>query len=196
MTPGRAAAARRAIRAWCLYDWANSAFATTAMVALFPPFFRSLATGAGMGGAQATAYWGYTTAAALLLGALIGPPLGAIADRAGSIPRQLLVFTGLGVLATAGFPLIGERAWPLAAVLFVLANAAYAGAIVFYEALLPRIAPPGALDRVSSQGYALGYLGGGLLLLVNALWIARPGAFGFAGAGAAVRASFLSVAVW
>jgi UMF1 family MFS transporter len=186
----------RAIRAWCLYDWANSAFATTVMVALFPPFFRGLATSAGLGAAQATAYWGYATALALLLGALIGPVLGAIADRTGSVKRQLGLFTALGVLLTAALTLIGGGAWRLAAGLFVLANVAYAGAIVFYESLLPRITTPGELDRVSSQGYAWGYVGGGLLLLVNAIWIMRPHAFGLSGADAAVRISFLSVAVW
>jgi UMF1 family MFS transporter len=187
---------RRAIRAWCLYDWANSAFATTVMVALFPPFFRSLATSAGLTPARATAYWGYTTALALLLGALIGPVLGAIADRTGSIKRQLGLFTALGALATASFTLIGGGSWRLAAGLFVVANVAYAGAIVFYESLLPRIAAPVEIDRVSSQGYALGYVGGGLLLLLNAVWIVRPHAFGLSGADAAVRLSFLSVAVW
>lgn len=185
-----------AIRAWCLYDWANSAFATTVMVALFPPFFRALATSAGLGPAQATAYWGYATALALLLAALIGPVLGAIADRTGSVKRQLGIFTALGVLSTASLALIGGGAWRLAAGLFVFANVAYAGAIVFYESLLPRIAAPGELDRVSSQGYAWGYVGGGMLLLVNAVWIMRPHAFGLASADAAVRVSFLSVAVW
>jgi UMF1 family MFS transporter len=187
---------RRTVRAWCLYDWANSAFATTVVAALFPPFFRSLATTAGLSPGRATAYWGYTTALALLLGALIGPPLGAIADRTGSIKRQLGFFTAFGVIATAAFTLTGGDKWMPAAGLFVVANVAYVGAIVFYESLLPRIAAPGEIDRVSSQGYALGYVGGGLLLLVNAILILRPQLFGLAGTGAAVRLSFLSVAIW
>jgi MFS transporter, UMF1 family len=187
---------RRVIRAWCFYDWANSAFATTVVAAFFPPFFRSLATAAGLGPGAATAAWGYTAAIALVLGALIGPPLGAAADRTGAIKRALAVFTALGVLATAAFVTIGRGAWPLAAALFVLANVAYTGAIVFYESLLPSVAPPGEVDRVSSQGYSLGYVGGGLLLAVNALAVMRPTLFGLADAAAAVRASFLSVAIW
>jgi UMF1 family MFS transporter len=187
---------RRTIDAWCMYDWANSAFATTVMAALFPPFFRSLARHAGLGESAATAWWGYTTAAALLVAALVGPALGAIADHTGRRKRWTAGFAGLGIAATAAFPLLGPASWRLGGWLFILANLGFSASIVFYESLLPHVAPPGELDRVSSRGYAFGYVGGGLLLALNAAWVLKPRLFGLAGTGAAVSASFLSVAVW
>jgi len=187
---------RKAVDAWCLYDWANSAFATTVMAALFPPFYRSLCLRAGLDAGEATAAYGYLTAGALLVAALAGPVIGAIADHAGLRKRGTLAFAGLGIAATAAFVTIGPAAWPLATALFVVANLGFAGSIVFYESLLPAVAPPGELDRVSSRGYALGYVGGGLLLALNVLWLVRPAAFGLADSGAAVKASFVSVALW
>lgn len=187
---------RKVVDAWCLYDWANSAFATTVMAALFPPFYRSLCLRAGLDAGEATAAYGYLTAGALLVAALVGPVIGAIADHAGFRKRGTLAFAGLGIAATAAFVAIGPAAWPLATVLFVAANLGFAGSIVFYESLLPAVAPPGELDRVSSRGYALGYVGGGLLLALNVLWLVKPAAFGLADAGAAVKASFASVALW
>lgn len=187
---------RRAVTAWCLYDWANSAFATTVMAALFPPFYRALCIEAGLPGATATAYWGYTTAGALLVAALLGPLLGAVADHTGGKKRWTAGFAALGIAATASFVLIGPDDWPLATALYVLANVGFSGSIVFYEALLPTVAPAGEMDRVSARGYALGYLGGGFLLAANAVMVLRPAWFGLSGAGAAVRASFVTVAAW
>ncbi|MFH1144346.1 MAG: MFS transporter [Candidatus Eisenbacteria bacterium] len=187
---------RRIVNAWCVYDWANSAFATTVMAALFPPFFRSLATAAGMPEGRATAAWAFTTAAALLIAALIAPVLGAIADATGSVKRHLAVFAGLGILATGSFVLIPAGNWILAAALFVAADIGFAASIVFYESLLPHIARPGDIDRISTRGYALGYAGGGLLLALHALWISQPSLFGMPGRDFAVRAAFASVAVW
>lgn len=186
----------RTVRAWCLYDWASSAFATTIMAAMFPPFFRSLALGAGLREVQATAYWGYATALALLLVALIAPLLGAAADHLGRPKRFLSGFAGLGILATALFAMIGEGSWRLAAALFIVANIGFAGANIFYESLLPHIARPRELDRISTRGYAIGYVGGGLLLVVNLLWVLRPHWFGLPDADFALRIAFLSVAVW
>jgi UMF1 family MFS transporter len=187
---------RRAVSSWCLYDWANSAFATTVMAAMYPPFFRSLAETAGVDGATATAYWGYTASVALLLITLAAPVLGAIADSAAARKRFLAAFVVVGVVATASFVTNGTDTWRLAAVLFILANIGFAGANVFYEALLPGLARGTELDRISTRGYAVGYLGGGLLLIVNAAWVLQPGLFGMPSAAWAVRASFLSVAVW
>lgn len=187
---------RRAARAWCLYDWANSAFATTVMAALFPPFFRELAMAAGMAGHQATAAWGYVTAGALLLLALTAPLLGAAADAAGRRKLGLAVSAGLGIVATALFAALGTAAWQAAALLFVAANFGFGTSILFYESLLPGLAQGRELDRLSTRAYGLGYAGGGLLLVVNLLLVMRPHWFGLPGAGVAVRASFVSVAVW
>jgi UMF1 family MFS transporter len=186
----------RTVRAWCLYDWANSAFATTVMAAMYPPFFRSLAIAAGISESRATAYWGYTAALALLLISLAAPVLGAVADFTGTRKRFLALFAGIGVSATAAFTLNGDDTWLLAAALFVTANIGFAGANAFYESLLPSVAGPDELDRVSARGYALGYLGGGILLVINALWVLKPHLFGMPGTGFAVRASFFSVAIW
>ncbi len=201
--PGAAAPAEdrngdhaRAVRAWCLYDWANSAFATTMMAAMYPPFFRTVAEAAGMAPAKATAAWGYTVALALVVVAFTAPLLGSIADHTGRRKALLAAFTGLGVLATAATVTVGTATWMLAAGLFVLAQIGFSTANVFYESLLPGLAQGPELDRISARGYAWGYLGGGLLLVVNALWVIRPHLFGIPDTGAAVRASFASVAVW
>ncbi len=185
-----------AIRAWCLYDWANSAFATTVIAALFPPFFRRVAIEAGLAGSTATAYWGYTTAIALLLIAVAAPILGAIADFTGHKKRYLGCCAGLGILFTAAMALIGAEAWRLAAVVFIGGNLGFAGSIVFYESLLPHLAAGDDIDRISARGYALGYAGGGLLLIINALWLLRPDLWGLPDTAFAVKASFLSVALW
>ena len=186
---------RPELRAWALYDWANSAFITTVVSALFPPYFASVAC-AGLPDAAATARLGYGTSIALTLIALLSPVLGAIADHAPIKKAMLAAFTILGVGTTASLSLFGTGEWVLALVLFGLANIAANGAFVFYDAFLPHIARPGELDRVSTTGYALGYLGGGALLAVNAVMVMKPALFGLSGQGAAVRVSFLLTAVW
>jgi UMF1 family MFS transporter len=195
-TPHGPRGTRASIRAWCLYDWANSAFATTVMAALFPPFFREIAVAGGLSPVDATATWGYVTALALAVVAVLAPVLGAAADRSGRSRSWLGACALLGILATAAMPLIGAGQWRLAAALFATANVGFASSIVFYESLLPHLVPAHRLDAVSARGYALGYLGGGILLVINAAWVLRPSWFGLAGAGAAVRLSFASAAVW
>jgi UMF1 family MFS transporter len=187
---------RRATRAWCFYDWANSAFATTVMAALFPPFFRELAMAAGRGEAEATALWGYVTAGALLLIAITAPILGAAADAIGGRKRFLAFLAGLGILATGLFATLGSDGWRTAALLYVAANFGFAGSIIFYESLLPQLATGRDMDRLSAQAYGLGYAGGGLLLVINLLWVMHPDWFHMPDRGFAVRASFVSVAVW
>jgi UMF1 family MFS transporter len=187
---------RRIINAWCMYDWANSAFATTIMGALFPPFYRALVTESGLAENTATAYWGYTTSVALLVIALIAPVLGAIADYTGGKKRYVAFFAGLGILATAAFVFIGTDTWLLASILYIGGNLGFAGANVFYESLLPHIAQKDDIDQVSTKGYALGYVGGGVLLAINVLWVMKPEMFGMPDIAFALRASFFSVSVW
>ena len=186
---------RRVINAWCLYDWANSAFATTVMAALLPPYFSNVAA-AALPKAQASSIWGYATSLTMLAVAFLGPVLGAIADHTGSKKRFLLGFMYLAVLFTGLLATIGEGDWLPAVLFFVFASIGNAGANVFYDSLLPHVAAPHEIDQVSARGYALGYLGGGILLLINLLWYMKPTWFGFSDGGAAVRASFLSVAIW
>jgi UMF1 family MFS transporter len=188
---------RRAIvRAWCLYDWASSAFVTSVVVVLLPPFFRSLAERAGMASTNATAAWGYATALGMLVIALLAPWIGAAADNQGMWKRPFLRFLALGALATFALAGVPSHGWLLAMLVFLIADLGFAGANVLYESLLPRIAPPGEIDRISVRGYALGYVGGGLLLVLHLAWVSWPAAFGLPGQDFAVRLAFASVAVW
>ncbi len=179
-----------------MYDWANSPFATTIMAALFPPFYRSLVIKAGLPSSSATAFWGYTASAALLTAAIVSPFLGAVSDFTGGKKRYLGVFAGIGMVATASFVFIGDHTWTLASLLYIIAAIGFSGSIVFYESLLPHISTKKNIDAVSSRGYAIGYLGGGTLLAINVLWVMNPRWFGMPDMAFALRASFLSVAIW
>jgi MFS transporter, UMF1 family len=183
------------LRAWALYDWANSAFMTTIVAAVFPIYYARVAA-AGLDEDTAAFRFGIATTIALALVAVSSPVLGAMADRGGTKKRFLAVFVAVGVLATLGLALVESGDWLLALLLFMLANMGMYGSLTFYDSLLPHIAKPEELDRVSSVGYALGYLGGGLLLAVNLAWIQRPEWFGLRDASMATRLSFVSVAVW
>ena len=178
-----------------MYDWANSAFATT-IIAAFLPIYYSQVAASQLPKVVATAYWGYTTAIALAIIAVLSPVLGAIADYMGAKKRFLAVFIGFGATFTALLYFIGEGDWLLASAIFIVANVGFAGANVFYEALLPAVAREHDIDRVSTAGYALGYFGGGVLLALNVAWYLFPQSFGFSDVGQAVRASFVSAALW
>lgn len=185
---------RPELRAWAMYDWAISAFSTTIMVAVFPIFFiRVAAEGDAVVGSQ---WWGYANSLAILIVALLAPVLGAIADFSAGKKRFLGAFTGLGVAAVAGMWFIHQGDLLLAAALYLVASIAASGSAVFYEALLPHIADADEVDRVSTAGYALGYVGGGLLLAVNLAWIQKPAMFGIPAGSFPARLSFVSVAVW
>ena len=186
---------RPELRAWAMYDLANSAFASTVVSAVFPIYFSSVAA-VGLPGAVATTRFAMATAIALGIVALLAPFLGPLADYAAMKKKFLGAFLALGIGATGGMFFIHQGDWQLGAGLFIVANVGFAGTLVFYDALLPHIAGPGEIDRVSSAGYALGYLGGGVLLAINLAWIQFPAAFGMADSAAGSRWSFLSVAVW
>lgn len=186
---------RPELRAWALYDWANSAFITTIVAAVFPIYYNSVAA-ADLPPDVSAFRFSMATTVALAVSALIAPLLGAIADVRAMKKTLLAVFMVIGVIATACMAFIGAGDWALALGLFMVGNVAVSGSIAFYDSLLPHIAVPEELDRVSSAGFALGYLGGGLLLLVNLAWILQPGWFGLPDAGVATRLAFVSVAVW
>lgn len=182
-------------RAWAWYDWANSAYYTTIVTAVFPSFYATYAA-AGLEPAQATARFGAITTLSVALIAIISPVLGAIADFTGIRKRLLAGFMMIGVVASAAMVFIDRGDWMLASILFVIGNLGVSGTTVFYDSLLPHVARPEETDRVSSAGYALGYLGGGVLLLLNLAWILQPATFGFSDTAAATKAAFVSVAVW
>ena len=186
---------RPELRAWAMYDWANSAFMATVVTAVFPIYFASVAA-ADLEPATASFRFALTTTLALAGVAVVAPILGALADFAGIKKKMLAGSIALGVAATGCMYFIERGDWLPAAVLFAVANVGVAASLVFSDSLLPHIAGPDEMDRVSTAGYALGYLGSGMLLLVNLAWIQRPDLFGLSGAEIASRLSFVSVAVW
>ena len=180
---------------WAMYDWANSAFATTVMAGFFPIFFKQYwSIGADVN--QSTAMLGFGNSIASLLVALMAPILGAIADRGSFKKKFLISFAYLGVLMTAGLYLVGKGEWVLAIFVYVMGVIGFSGANIFYDSLLPSVADESNVDSVSSLGFAMGYLGGGLLFLLNVVMTLQPTIFGLADAGEAVRWSFVSVALW
>lgn len=207
--PGRGGLLRRLglhtpqARAWAMYDWAISAVQTTTMVAVFPIFYIQVA-GAGVGLTKANQWWATSNSISIAIVALISPILGALADYAAAKKKLLLAFQLMGVLACAAMFLISRGDLALASTLFVLAGIGAAGATVFYEALLPHVAREDETDRVSTAAYAIGYVGGGVLLALNLAWILKPGAFGLpSGDGLTpeqrtlpTRLALASVAVW
>jgi len=180
---------------WAMYDWANSAFATTVMAGFFPIFFKDYWS-AGADVNVSTAQLGLANSIASLIVALMAPILGAIADK-GSAKKQFLIFFAyLGALMTAGLFLVEQGDWVMAIFVYVMGIIGFSGANIFYDALLPSVADEKNIDRVSGLGFGMGYLGGGLLFALNVAMTLMPEKFGLSGAGQAVRISFLSVAVW
>ncbi len=180
---------------WAMYDWANSAFATTVMAGFFPVFFKEY-WNSGVDAATSTFRLGMANSLASLLIVLLAPLLGAIADCMSRRKAMLFSFAFLGVLMTAGLYLIGEGDWFLAAFLYVLALIGFSGSNVFYDSLLPFVSRKDKIDQTSALGFSMGYLGGGILLSINVLMALHPEKFGLADGAAAIRISFLMVAAW
>jgi UMF1 family MFS transporter len=186
-----------------MYDWAISSVQTTVLVAVFPIFFVRVAA-ANVPETRATQALATANTIAAIIVALLSPVLGAISDYAAAKKRMLAASMVVGAAATAGMYFIGRGDLMLAMTLFVTALVGATASVVFYEALLPHIASPGEVDRVSSAGYAIGYFGGGVLLAVNLAWIQRPEWFGLPSgpelseraASLPARLAFVSVAVW
>ncbi|MGD8290569.1 MAG: MFS transporter [Desulfobacterales bacterium] len=186
---------KKMVWGWVMYDWANSAFATTVMAGFFPIFFKQYWS-YGIDVNMSTAQLGFGNSLASLFVAVMAPFLGAIADK-GSVKKKFLIFFAyLGVLMTAGFFLIHKGQWAMAIFVYMMGVIGFSGANVFYDAILPSITSEDKIDYVSSLGFSMGYLGGGLLFLINVLMTLMPQKFGLLDAAAAVRFSFLSVAFW
>lgn len=191
----RLALHRPELRAWALYDWANSAMVTTIVTAVFPIYFYRVA-GADLPGAVAVQRFAVATVVSPAVIALLAPVLGALADRSPLKKRMLAVFMGLGIAAAAGLSFIRHGDWLPALMLFALAEIGAGCSFVFYDSLLPHVARKDEIDRLSTTGYALGYLGGGILLALNLAWIRWPEWFGLPQGTWPARLAFLSAAVW
>ena len=178
-----------------MYDWANSAFATTVMAGFFPVFFKKVCC-AGVDPVTSTARLGIANSVSGIFVALFAPVLGAIADR-GSIKKKLLIlFMLTGVVATSSLYLVSVGDWYLAVILYIIAIIGFSGGNIFYDAFLPFVASEKEVDFVSALGFSLGYLGGGILFAFNVWMTLNPTLFGFANSAEAVRVSFISVGIW
>jgi MFS transporter, UMF1 family len=186
---------RRNVFAWAMYDWANSVFSVTVISAFFPLFLKQYWS-SGVDPTVSTFQLGLANAAGGIVVAILSPMLGAIADQGGTRKRFLAGFTVLAIVMTAGLQFVARGDWPFAVALYALAGIGFSGATAFYDALIVDVAPVRRLDQVSALGFALGYLGGGLLFAVNVAMTLWPERFGLADAGEAVRVSFGMVAVW
>jgi UMF1 family MFS transporter len=186
---------KRAVWSWAFYDWANSAYSTTVMAGFFPLFFKEYWADPN-NPSQSTFYLGMANSIASIVVAALAPLLGSVADQ-GSIKKKFLTFFAfLGVIMTGGLWMVAQGNWQMAVLFYVIATIGFASGNVFYDALLPSLASEERVDAVSSLGFGLGYLGGGLLFLVNVFMYLKPEIFGIPDGATAIKLSFLSVAVW
>jgi UMF1 family MFS transporter len=186
---------KKAVWGWAMYDWANSAFATTVIAGFFPVFFKQFWS-ANADSTISTARLGLANSAAGIIVALLAPVLGAIADRGTSKKKFLFFFAYMGVVMTSSLYMVSEGNWPMAVILYVIASVGFSGGNIFYDSLITGVASGKKLDFVSALGFSLGYLGGGILFAINVWMTLKPDFFGFADAGEAVRVSFITVGIW
>ncbi len=186
---------KRSIWSWALYDWANSAYATTVMAGFFPLFFKGYWADPN-NPTQSTFYLGMANSLYAIVVAILAPFLGAIADQGSKKKKFLIFFAFLGSIMTGGLWIVNQGHWQMAVLFYILATIGFASANIFYDSLLPDIAIEKNVDSVSSLGYGLGYLGGGLLFLLNVIMYLKPHLFGIPDGATAIRLSFVSVAIW
>lgn len=183
------------ILSWAMYDWANSSFSTTVMAGFFPVFFKSYWS-QGFSSVETTSKLGTTIGISSFIIALISPTLGAVADLKHSKKFFLILFMMFGVIACGMLSMVPQGAWFYSVILYGVAMMAFNASNTFYDSLLPYVAEEKELDFVSSLGYSLGYLGGGLLFLLNVIMYLKPELFSFQDGVQAVKFSFLSVSLW
>ena len=180
---------------WALYDWANSAFATTVMAGFFPIFFKSY-WASDLSDAESTFAIGSVNSLVGLLIAFSAPVLGAFADAGDSKRKFLFSFAFLGIITTGYLFFIPDSSWKLAVIFYGLGVIGFSGANVFYDSLLVTVSKEEERNRTSALGFSLGYLGGGILFLLNVIMFLYPNWFGLESQIDAVLWSFMSVAVW
>jgi UMF1 family MFS transporter len=183
------------VKSWALYDWANSAFATTVMAGFFPVFFKEFWS-EGTDPTLTTARLGTVVSIASVSIAFLSPLLGALADRRGYKKTFLFFWMLIGAFCTAALAFVPQGLWLGAALLYGLAMMGFNASSVFYDSLLPSVAKPSETNYASSLGFAMGYLGGGILFLLNVLMFLHPQTFGLRDGAQAIQFSFISVALW
>nr|WP_295899625.1 MFS transporter [uncultured Bdellovibrio sp.] len=188
-------AQKKKIFSWALYDWANSAYSTTVMAGFFPIFFKKYWSD-GADAIVTTARLGTVISISSLIIALLSPTLGVVADLKGFKKLFCLLFTFVGVVACAWMGFIPMGDWWAAMLAYGIAMMAFNASSVFYDSLLPYVAEGTQMDYASSLGYSMGYLGGGVLFLINVLMYLFPAFFGLADGVIAIKISFVMVAVW
>ena len=186
---------KKQIYSWALYDWANSAFATTVMAGFFPIFFSQYWSNPD-NLSISTFYLGLGNSIASLIVALLAPVLGAIADRGSYKKKFLIFFAFLGIVMTLSLGFIAQGMWPIALLVYIFSTIGFSGANIFYDSLLPSVSDKKNVDYVSALGFSLGYLGGGILIIINFLMISYPATFGLVDAVEATKYSFISVGAW
>jgi UMF1 family MFS transporter len=183
------------VLSWALYDFGNSAFSTTIMAGFFPIFFKMFWS-SGTDAVISTARLGTTISVSSLIIAMLSPTLGVVADLKGVKKIFCLGFTVIGALACVRMAFIPMGGWWMAMLAYGAAMMAFNAGTVFYESLLPFVTTGRNLDFASSFGYAMGYLGGGILFLLNVLMHLFPAAFGIPDGTVAIQISFVTVGVW
>ncbi len=186
---------KKSIWSWALYDWANSAFATTVMAGFFPLFFNAYWADPN-NPAESTFYLGIANSMYAIIVALLAPLFGAIADRGNARKKFLIFFAFLGSVFTASLWVVSQGNWLLAIIVYIGASIGFSSGNIFYDSLLLTVAPRDKLNMVSSLGFSMGYIGGGILFALNVLMFLNPEFFGIPDQSVAVKISFLSVAVW
>ncbi|MDH5182875.1 MAG: MFS transporter [Gammaproteobacteria bacterium] len=186
---------KRTVFSWAMYDWANSAYATAVMAGFFPVFFKSY-WGGELPASENTFYLGLGNSIASLIIVLLAPVLGAISDCGNKKKALLSFFAFVGILMTALLGLIGQGQWMLALIIYVGATLGFSGSVVFSDALLMDVAEKEDYDRVSALGYAMGYIGGGLLFAITVLMVKQPAWFMLRDSTSAISVAYFLVSAW
>lgn len=181
---------RKSVNSWALYHWAESAYSTTIVSTILPVYYSHVAA-SNLGSNTATAYWGYTTTITVILAALLAPMLGTLANLRGLRKRLLLILAATSIFTTVFFYFVKTGDWVLASLIFIVSNTGFALADVMHDSLLPHVAKPRDIDRVSTRGFGFGYMGGGILLAINIAMIQL-----MTDKELAARLSFLTVSIW
>lgn len=194
---------KKTIRGWVMYDWANSVYQLTIGSTIFPIYYNAITKNGddftiSFFGIKAinTVMYSWSVALSYLIVALFSPLFSSIADYTGRRKAFMKVFTWIGAASCGLLFFFNKNTIEFGLIAFTLATIGYGGSLVFYNSFLPVIAEPGDQDRISAQGYSLGYLGGVILLLFNLIFVLFPGLFGITDKTFAPRLAFLTVFLW